>query len=97
MYIIKPSIRKLTEDEVRAALDNQDEENLVAVEFGLMLRDLITECSRLKQVNGNLDELLNITPSCAIEKVALELLAKMTAAGGSPASAPASASDEEQK
>lgn len=97
MRIIKPSIRDLSEDQVRAALDSKNEDNLIVVEFGLLLRDLITECSRLMQVKGRIDELLNAKPSCAIEKIALELLSDMVAAGVAPAFNATDVLEEEQQ
>jgi hypothetical protein len=81
MYIIKPSVKKLTEEEIRTALNSRDEDNLIVVEFGLVLRDLIEECTRLKKEKGNINKLLGTPPSCAMEKVALELLAEMTTVG----------------
>jgi hypothetical protein len=78
MFIIKPSVRKLTEEEVRNALNSKDEDNLIVVEFGLMLNDLMRECSRLKKEKGNISELLATRPSCAMEKIALELVGEIS-------------------
>lgn len=97
MYIIKPSIKNLTEEEIRTALNSKDEENLIVVEFGIILRDLIAECTRLKKEHGNINELLKTTPSCAMEKVALELLAEMTAAGVRPEGEKASVFEKESQ
>lgn len=89
MFIIKPSIRKLTEEEVRNALNSKDEENLIVVEFGILLRELIRECSRLKKEKGSFNELLATPPTCAMEKVALELLAEIGGAEKAPQAAKA--------
>jgi hypothetical protein len=80
-YNIKPSIQKLSEEDIRTALNSRDEDNLVVVEFGMMLRDLVAECRRLKNEGGNVQAFLSKAPSCAMEKIALELIAEMAAAG----------------
>jgi hypothetical protein len=74
MYIIKPSIRNLSEEEIRAALNAKDEENLIVVEFSLMLRNVLEECRRVRRSNGNIADLLSIPPTCAMEKIVLEMI-----------------------
>jgi hypothetical protein len=76
-YRIKPSIAKLSEEEVRTALNSRDEDNLIVVEFGLLLHALMAECRQIMKDGGNVQELLDRKPSCAMEMVALELLRDM--------------------
>ena len=84
MYTIKPSIKGLSEEEIRTALNSKDEENLIVVEFSLMLRSFLEECRRIKKAKGNLGDLLALRPTCAMEKIVLEMIGDLDMAGDMP-------------
>jgi hypothetical protein len=86
MYVIKPVVLNVTEGDIRKALNSKDEDNLIVAEFGQLLRDMVGEYRRLLRENGNAQELFFKAPSCAMEKIALELLAEMANTGLIPES-----------
>ena len=81
MYVIKPIVLNVSEGDIRKALSSRDEDNLIVAEFGQLLRDMVGEYRRLLRENGNAQALFDKAPSCAMEKIALELLAEMANTG----------------
>lgn len=81
MYVIKPVIMNVSESDIRKALNSRDEDNLIVAEFGQLLREIVREYRRLLAENKSTRELFDKTPACAMEKIALELLAEMAHSG----------------
>ncbi|MEZ0223605.1 MAG: hypothetical protein ACAH83_03555 [Alphaproteobacteria bacterium] len=81
MYVIKPIVLNVSEGDIRKALSSRDEDNLIVAEFGQLLRDMVGEYRRLLRENGNVRALFDKAPTCAMEKIALELLAEMANTG----------------
>lgn len=79
MYVLKPEIRKLSESDIRKALASEDEDNLIVVEFQRLLGDMTERCSHVLKAGGGIDRILGRQPSCAMERVALELLSEIVA------------------
>jgi hypothetical protein len=74
MYIIKPEVQKLTEDEVQKALAHKDEENLIVVELSRVLQDIVAQYSSAVREGRPTHDILNKQAGCPLEKVALDML-----------------------
>jgi hypothetical protein len=81
MYVIKPVIMNVSEGDIRKALNSKDEDNLIVAEFSHLLRDMVGEYRRLLNETGSARQLFDKAPTCAMEKIALELLAEMANSG----------------
>lgn len=77
MYVIKPEVQKLSEEEILKALSHKDEDNLIVQELSLLLKDLVAELSRSADQKAAAREILNKSPSCPLEKVAIGMVADL--------------------
>ncbi|MDE1152516.1 MAG: hypothetical protein PW788_08260 [Micavibrio sp.] len=72
---VKAEFHKLTEDDVVRAI-SQDEDNPIAEELARVIDELAAACATLIRQGKEPDALLSRPPSCALEKIALELVAE---------------------
>ena len=80
MYVIKPEVQKLSEEEILKALSHKDEDNLIVQELTKLLKELVAELSGSPDQHAAMQKILDKPPSCPLEKVAFGMVADIVGA-----------------
>jgi len=92
---VKAEFQKLTEDDVIRAI-SQEDDNPIAEELARVIDELANACATIIRQGKEPDELLSRPPSCALEKIALELVAEAVSEEGDRAEGDDEDEDDEE-